>query len=780
LASLPDSSFGWVAYAPRTVSSYHVDNVAAADDGQALRPQLADVGRLARRVVRSVLKVARADEEGALTRALRLHAGDSSYAGAVVEESWRAYDHVNVQAGLDAWLAQDERSHELLGIVGFQHREFGIADLLLPADDAMPWMPKAGSVATANRACGPDGAVRACVQCGLYLVSEGPVRSALLLRGADEHGAHNGVSLQVLGTVPGRAEEIVREVRALTVEHNVFRSQVLSFGGEVFEPGQSLLSFHRRPRLGRQQVILPAETLDAVDRQVVGVGAHRTRLDASGQHLKRGLLLYGPPGTGKTHTVRYLESRLTETTILQLSGGALHLVSEACSIARTLQPAMIVIEDVDLIAEDRGMYPGQHPLLFQLLNEMDGLAEDADIVFVLTTNRADLLEPALAARPGRVDQAVALDVPTLEARRALVELYRGQLVLDRDAVDDAVRRTEGVTASFIKELLRRAAVIAAEAADRSALDKPDAPLTVSQADMETALDELLDTRNAMTRVLLGGARSHVTSSSDATDDEPSRPGAGFSPHPHPAADARASAAHAVEVVQSQLVEPFERHPALGRGVRVERLRPQGLDRLARREGRYGELVDTGVPQGLLHLSVGAKRAGLLPQDQVVAHAARGRGPHTVHVLGPRRLEVEVPRPDVPAGLDDVDGPERPARIARTEAEVLVVARPGLAVEVDVEELAVPKRLRQPVRVVQAGHLLMPDLRVEPDQLRVGQLVDEGQRVPDRRQQDVPARLVRLRLDREADVIAPVEDVLPEDVERLLAAVKRRPDVLGRP
>ena len=72
---------------------------------------------------------------------------------------------------------------------------------------------------------------------------------------------------------------------------------------------------------------------------------------------------------------------------------------------------MMVVEDVDLIAEDRGMHPGQHPLLFQLLNEMDGLAEDADVVFVLTTNRADLLEPALAARPGRVDQAVELQLP---------------------------------------------------------------------------------------------------------------------------------------------------------------------------------------------------------------------------------------------------------------------------------------------------------------------------------------------------------------------------------
>jgi ATP-dependent 26S proteasome regulatory subunit len=158
---------------------------------------------------------------------------------------------------------------------------------------------------------------------------------------------------------------------------------------------------------------------------------------------------------------------------------------------------MVIVEDVDLIAEDRGMHPGQHPLLFQLLNEMDGLAQDADVVFVLTTNRADLLEPALAARPGRVDQAVALELPDAGARRALFDLYRGHLEVDTSGLDDVVARTEGVTASFIKELLRRAALVAAThtAAERG--------LAVSAADLRSALDELLGTRNAMTRVLLG-------------------------------------------------------------------------------------------------------------------------------------------------------------------------------------------------------------------------------------------------------------------------------------
>jgi ATP-dependent 26S proteasome regulatory subunit len=282
------------------------------------------------------------------------------------------------------------------------------------------------------------------------------------------------------------------------VAQNVFRGQVLSFGAEVFGHGQTLLQFHRRPTLGADQLVLAADALAEVQRQVVEVARHKEQLLAAGQHLKRGVLLYGPPGVGKTHTVRYLTSTLTGTTVIQLTGNAMHLIAEACSVARALAPAMLVIEDVDLIAEDRGVHPGRHPLLFQLLNEMDGLAEDADVVFVLTTNRADLLEPALAARPGRVDQAVELRLPDAGARRRLFDLYRGGLQVDTSGLDDVLDRTEGVTASFLKELLRRAALLAAQRT-------PSGPLSVSAADLSAALDELLDTRNAMTRTLLGSA-----------------------------------------------------------------------------------------------------------------------------------------------------------------------------------------------------------------------------------------------------------------------------------
>ena len=469
-------------------------------------PELADVGRLARRLMRRAVSAART-EDAPIEGLLRGHFGATPRGMPVVSEAWPAYEHVNIQVGLDAWLAAPGRTHELVGLTGFRHMDFGLADLTQPSrfESGLG----IGSVAIAARPAGPDDRSLACVQCGLYLIDDAGRRLAILMRGPEDRGAEEGVSLEAACGDSAAAQRVLDEIQRLAVDGNVFRGHVISFGGEVFGRRRgALLNFLDRPQVDRAEVILPPEVLGGIERQVLGVARHTSLLRASGQHLKRGVLLHGPPGTGKTHTVRYLLGQLPGVTAVVVSGYALQFIAEACSVARTLQPSIIVIEDVDLIAEERGMHPGQHPLLFQLLNEMDGLGADADVTFLLTTNRADLLEEALAARPGRVDHAAELPIPDRAARRRLIRLYQGRLTLDLTDPETVITRTDGVTASFLKELLRRAALVAAEELTVSGPATP-AALRVTDAHLKAALDQLLDTRSQLTRVLLGG-HQHAT------------------------------------------------------------------------------------------------------------------------------------------------------------------------------------------------------------------------------------------------------------------------------
>ena len=135
-----------------------------------------------------------------------------------------------------------------------------------------------------------------------------------------------------------------------------------------------------------------------------------------------------------------------------------------------LQPAVVVLEDIDLVAQHREVYGmSGNPLLFDVLNEIDGIGEDADVTFVLTTNRADLLEPALAARPGRVDSG-RRDRPARRGSAPPADraVRTWALTLQLADVDSVIRRTAGVTASFIKELMRKAALVSAQGSDGTA------------------------------------------------------------------------------------------------------------------------------------------------------------------------------------------------------------------------------------------------------------------------------------------------------------------------
>jgi len=300
-------------------------------------------------------------------------------------------------------------------------------------------------------------------------------------------------NLEVLAADQRTATATRDEIGHLMRAHDVFRGQVLSFTVSEHH-GNELVSFLPRPAVTAKDVVLPAGTLEHIEQHIIGVADWSQELLSAGQHLKRGLLLHGPPGTGKTHTVRYLTGRLADCTVILLTGLSIRFIDQAAALARRLQPSVVVLEDVDLVALDRDYSPGGQPLLFSLLEAMDGIGTDADVTFVLTTNRADLLEVALADRPGRIDLAVEIPRPDAQCRERLLRVYARDLVIDAD-LDEVVAGTEGVTASYIKEMIRRTVLVSLRAGER--------PPVLRGAHFAEVLREMNEERHALTRSLLG-------------------------------------------------------------------------------------------------------------------------------------------------------------------------------------------------------------------------------------------------------------------------------------
>jgi hypothetical protein len=424
-----------------------------------------------------------------LLTTLTEHLGLPAETLSVVVEEIPAHRFVDADI-LMAELAAESGDFRLVGIGGGDQRHHQSLSDMLQQSQFFPQFPLS-QPDYRNLAIGPDEQ-RQAVAMGLWLMQHGGRPLAVWQRDANPRFGRPSASLEVLAADTGSAAEFLAEFRLRMQHRSVLKGQIISLVMGEYGPSAAGVTFHARPALTASEVILPEGLLQKVSGHALGIAEHRASLSEYGQHLKRGILLYGKPGTGKTHTVRYLLSQSSGTTAILLSGGSLARISEAATMARALQPSIVVLEDCDLIAEDRSFGHGPQPLLFEVLDAMDGLDKDADVAFVLTTNRVDMLERALAQRPGRVDLAAEIPLPALEERSNLLKLYARGIPFSPEAVQDAASRTEGTTASFAREVVRRAVVAAAvEGA------------SVDDRHLGTAVDGLMADGEALTRSLLG-------------------------------------------------------------------------------------------------------------------------------------------------------------------------------------------------------------------------------------------------------------------------------------
>ncbi len=270
------------------------------------------------------------------------------------------------------------------------------------------------------------------------------------------------------------------------------------------------IAFHELPAVQRDAIVLPPEVMQVLERNVLGMLKYGPALRRADRSTRHGVLLHGPPGTGKTLATKYLAQACTDYTVLLVTGRHLTLIRETCQLARLLAPSMVILEDVDLIASDRKRN-AHATVLHELLDEMDGLGAKADCIFLLTSNRPEILEPALASRPGRIDQAIYFPLPDLDCRRRLFAQLSGGLDLEGADLEPLLLRTEGASPAFLVELFRKAALMAAERTEGEQApgsEKTAAaarPMRVTDADFDRALRELIEFGGALTRNLLAFA-----------------------------------------------------------------------------------------------------------------------------------------------------------------------------------------------------------------------------------------------------------------------------------
>ena len=213
-----------------------------------------------------------------------------------------------------------------------------------------------------------------------------------------------------------------------------------------------------------------------------------------GAKIPRGVLLVGPPGTGKTLISKAVAGE-ADVPFFSISGSEFvemfvgvgaSRVRDLFNRARQHAPAIVFIDEIDAVGRHRGTgYGGgndeREQTLNQILVEMDGFDERANVIIIAATNRPDVLDPALL-RPGRFDRRVVLSLPDVKGREEILNVHlTGKPVLSDVSVPTVAKETHGFSGADLANLVNEAAILAAR----------NGHTGINLFDMEESIDRVL-------------------------------------------------------------------------------------------------------------------------------------------------------------------------------------------------------------------------------------------------------------------------------------------------
>ena len=232
--------------------------------------------------------------------------------------------------------------------------------------------------------------------------------------------------------------------------------------------------------------------------------AHPQKFRAMGAKIPKGVLLYGPPGTGKTLLARAVAGE-ADVPFYSISGSdfvemfvgvGASRVRDLFDQAKQNSPSIVFIDEIDAVGRHRGAGLGgghdeREQTLNQLLVELDGFDVKSGVIVIASTNRPDILDPALL-RPGRFDRQVVVDRPDLKGREEILRVHaKGKPLTDDIDLAVLARQTPGFTGADLANLINEAAILSA----RTDQD------VISMKELEEAIERVIAGPERKSRVM---------------------------------------------------------------------------------------------------------------------------------------------------------------------------------------------------------------------------------------------------------------------------------------
>ena len=219
-----------------------------------------------------------------------------------------------------------------------------------------------------------------------------------------------------------------------------------------------------------------------------------SRFQKLGGRIPRGILMVGQPGTGKTLLAKAIAGE-AKVPFFSISGSdfvemfvgvGASRVRDMFEQAKKQTPCIIFIDEIDAVGRHRGAGVGggndeREQTLNQLLVEMDGFDGNEGIIVIASTNRPDVLDPALL-RPGRFDRQVVVSLPDIRGREQILKVHMRKVPLGTDVDASLIARgTPGFSGADLANLVNEAALFAARQEKR----------TVTMIEFEQAKDKIM-------------------------------------------------------------------------------------------------------------------------------------------------------------------------------------------------------------------------------------------------------------------------------------------------